>query len=179
MELWRELRDRGFVGTHRQVHRFVAEPRTRPARRTARKWLIRTSSLAEDTLALSSPKQLAWFLTQPVESRPPHATAAIGRINQDPEAARLSVPAQRFATLVRSCSINGIPHADPAGSDIPALKTFASGLERDAAAVRAAVTTPCSNGHAEGQISRLKMLKQTWHVNQQAYAGHKRGLHLL
>jgi len=190
MELWRELRDRGFVGTHRQVHRFVAEPRTRPARRTARKWLIRTSSLAEDTLALSSPKQLGWFLTQPVESRPPHATAAIGRINQDPEAARLSVPAQRFATLVRSCSINGIPHADPAGeldiwleaaglSDIPALKTFAFGLERDAAAVRAAVTTPCSNGHAEGQISRLKMLKQTWHVNQQAYAGHKRGLHLL
>lgn len=27
MELWRELREGGFAGTHRQVHRFVAEHR--------------------------------------------------------------------------------------------------------------------------------------------------------
>lgn len=25
MELWRQLRERGFAGTHRQVHRFVAD----------------------------------------------------------------------------------------------------------------------------------------------------------
>ncbi|SFH15540.1 Transposase [Methylobacterium gossipiicola] len=172
MELWRELRGRGFAGTHRQVHRFVAERRTRPARRTARKWLVRTSSPAADTIALPSPKQLAWFLTQPVEARPPHATAAIGRIEQDPEAARFGALAQLFATLIRSCCVDGTPPADPAGeldiwldaarlSDIPALKTFAAGLERDGAAVRAALTTSWSNGQAEGQISRVKMLKRT------------------
>ena len=172
MELWRELRGGGFVGTHRQVHRFVAEHRTRPARRTARKWLVRTSSPAADTIALPSPKQLAWFLTQPVEARPPHATAAIGRIEQDPEAARFGALAQLFATLIRSCCVAGTPPADPAGEldiwldaarlgDIPALKTFAAGLERDGAAVRAALTTSWSNGQAEGQISRVKMLKRT------------------
>jgi len=48
-------------------------------------------------------------------------------------------------------------------SDIPALKTFAAGLERDGMAVRTALTTPWSNGQAEGQISRLKMLKRTMH----------------
>ncbi|CAA2137673.1 hypothetical protein MBLL_00772 (plasmid) [Methylobacterium bullatum] len=172
MEIWRELRDRGFAGTHRQVHRFVAEHRTRPTRRTARKWLVRPSSPAANTIALPSPQQLAWFLTQPVESSPPNATAAITRINQDPEAARFGALAQRFATLVGSCCVDGTPPADPAGeldfwldaarlSNIPALKTFASGLERDRMAVRAAFTTSWSNGQAEGQISKLKMLKRT------------------
>lgn len=171
-ELWRELRERGFAGTHRQVHRFVAERRTRPARRTARKWLDRASSLAADTIALPSPKQRAWFLTQPVATLALHAAAAIGRIGQDPEAARFGALAQRFATLVRRGCVDGNPPSDPAGerdiwldaarlSDIPALKTFASGLERDGTAVRAAWAAPWSNGQAEGQISRLKMFERT------------------
>jgi transposase len=37
MALWREIRAQGFAGIHRQVHRFVTERRTRPARRTTRK----------------------------------------------------------------------------------------------------------------------------------------------
>jgi transposase len=172
MELWRALRERGFNGTHRQVHRFVAERRTRPARRTARKWLARTSPPVTDAIPLPSPKQLAWFLTQPVEGRLPHATAAIGRIEQDPEAARSGDLAQRFAVLVRTCCDDDSRPSDPAGeldlwldaarhSGIPALETFAVGLERDGAAVRAALTTSWSNGQAEGQISRLKLLKRT------------------
>ena len=32
MALWRELRERGYPGTSRQVHRFVAERRTKPTR---------------------------------------------------------------------------------------------------------------------------------------------------
>src|SRR5215217_2874014 len=67
MALWREVRDQGFAGRHRQVHRFVAERRTAPARRTARKWLGRdtTPHLGPSTLSLlPSPKQLAWLLVQ-------------------------------------------------------------------------------------------------------------------
>ncbi|NEU14944.1 transposase, partial [Methylobacterium sp. BTF04] len=73
---------------------------------------------------------------------------------------------------VRSCCVDGTPPSDPAGeldiwldaahlSDMPALRTFAAALERDGTAVRAALTTSWSNGQAEGQISRLKMLKRT------------------
>ena len=43
---------------------------------------------------------------------------------------------------------------------ITAVETFAAGLETDAAAVRAALTEPWSSGQAEGQISRLKLLKR-------------------
>jgi hypothetical protein len=43
---------------------------------------------------------------------------------------------------------------------VSAVETFAAGLEQDRAAVRAALTTPWSNGQAEGQITRLKLLKR-------------------
>lgn len=41
------------------------------------------------------------------------------------------------------------------------METFAAGLAQDEAAVRAALTTSWSNAQAEGQISRLRMLKRT------------------
>ena len=42
-----------------------------------------------------------------------------------------------------------------------ALAGFASGLVRDLAAVRAALSLPWSTGPVEGQISRLKTIKRT------------------
>ncbi|MDQ4078403.1 MAG: transposase, partial [Chloroflexota bacterium] len=40
------------------------------------------------------------------------------------------------------------------------FRTFAVGLQRDYAAVRAALSLPWSNGPTEGHINRLKCLKQ-------------------
>lgn len=40
------------------------------------------------------------------------------------------------------------------------LRRFAFGIKRDAAAVRAAITLPWSNGPVEGQVNRLKTLKR-------------------
>jgi transposase len=42
---------------------------------------------------------------------------------------------------------------------VPAVVTFAAGLGQDPA-VRAALTTDWSNAQAEGQITRLKLLKR-------------------
>ena len=50
--------------------------------------------------------------------------------------------------------------ADARTSGVRALETFAAGLEQDGAAIRAALTTPWSNGQAEGQITRLKLIKR-------------------
>ncbi len=61
MALWREVRDQGFAGTHRQVHRWVAERRTVPARRTPHKWLERAATVVPEVskaAPLPSPKQL-------------------------------------------------------------------------------------------------------------------------
>ena len=43
---------------------------------------------------------------------------------------------------------------------VPAMETFAAGLGRDSDAIRAALTTPWSNGQTEGQVNRLKLLKR-------------------
>jgi transposase len=40
------------------------------------------------------------------------------------------------------------------------LSSFAAGLRRDWAAVKAAFSSPWSQGQVEGQINRLKMLKR-------------------
>jgi transposase len=173
MALWREVRDQGFAGTHRQVHRWVAERRTAPARRTPRKWLERaTADAPEVNIAapLPSPKQLAWLMVQPLESLAPVAAAAIARVEQDPEAARVADLARRFTALVRSCDRGRNSHSPDDLSrwltaaqvcGVRPLETFAEGLKQDGAAVRAALTTPWSNGQAEGQITRLKLMKRT------------------
>ncbi len=44
---------------------------------------------------------------------------------------------------------------------VRAVETFVAGLEQDGAAVRAALTLPWSNGQAEGQITKLKLLKRS------------------
>ena len=83
--------------------------------------------------------------------------------------------ARRFTGLVRACGLRGrqegvIPAAPVAelnawlvearACGISAVATFAAGLEVDGAAVRAALTEPWSSGQAEGQVSRLKLLKR-------------------
>ena len=40
------------------------------------------------------------------------------------------------------------------------VATFARGIVRDGAAVRAALTLPWSNGQTEGQVTRLKLVKR-------------------
>lgn len=82
---------------------------------------------------------------------------------------------QRFAALVRAAGVggNGVSArgirplaaleawlAAARASSIRALQTFASGLVMDGAAVRAALTTPWSNAQAEGQITKLKLIKR-------------------
>jgi len=45
-------------------------------------------------------------------------------------------------------------------SHIAELKSFAQGIRRDYQAVRAAFTSPWSNGQVEGQVNRLKLQKR-------------------
>ena len=40
------------------------------------------------------------------------------------------------------------------------VASFANGIQRDLAAVRAAIVSPWSNGQTEGQITKLKLVKR-------------------
>ena len=175
MALWREVQDLGYGGTPRQVQRFVAQRRTAPAPRTARKWLSRSAPADAEAGApppLPSSKALAWMLVQPAAVLPGHAAAAVARALQDAEAARVADLARRFTALVRGCGVRcDERHPDPRGAlevwvaearacGVAVMATFAAGLEHDGAAVRAALTTPWSHARTEGQVNRLKMIKR-------------------
>ena len=178
LALWRELRAAGFPGTAKQVQRWVAEHRTAPAPSTPHRWRTKApahtpmSALQDSAPALPSPSQLAWLLVQPPAALSGPDAALVARVEQDPTAAHVAGLARRLTALVRGCGVNPKvgPEAarvalttwlaDARRSGVRALETFAAGLEQDGVAIQAALTTPWSSGQAEGQITRLKLIKR-------------------
>ena len=175
MALWREIRERGYPGTSRQVHRFVAERRTKPTRsgRKPRGEIMLTPEPPAAEPSLPSARQLAWLLVQPISALDAAAAAVVARVERDPPASAVADLVRRFTALVRA---SGVGRTATAGRDAvaelgawiasakacsaPAIATFASGLDGDGTAVRAALTEPWSSGQAEGQINRLKLIKR-------------------
>ncbi len=45
-------------------------------------------------------------------------------------------------------------------SDLPELQSFASGVQKDKAAVKAGLTWPVNNGMVEGFVTKLKLIKR-------------------
>src|SRR3954463_6666000 len=178
LALWRELRAAGFPGTAKQVQRWVAEHRTAPAPSTPHRWRTKApahapmSAAQDGAPALPSPSQLAWLLVQPPSALSEPDAALVARVEQDPAAAHVAGLARRL--VGPRGGGGGQPKVDPEAarvaldtwladarrSGVRALETFAAGLEQDGAAIRAALTTPWSSGQAEGQITRLKLIKR-------------------
>jgi transposase len=178
LALWREVKAAGFPGAAKQVQRWVAEHRTRPAPTTPHKGRRRSSALSATPAGLDCPPalpssaQLAWLLVQPPAGLSASDAAVVARVEQDCGVARVADLARRFSALVRG---NGLSQkADPNAAlgalntwlaearacGVRTVETFAAGLEQDGAAVRAALTTPWSSGQTEGQITRLKLIKR-------------------
>jgi transposase len=176
LALWRELRGMGYLDTSRQVHRWLAERRTRPTRSRAGKGCSVTPTAADPSRAaarLPSPKQLAWLVVRSPGTLDPGDAGIVAHMLQDPEAAKVVAFARRFVRIVRRGCISEPGDRHEAVADltawlteartcgVPAVATFAAGLEQDGAAVRAALTLPWSSGQAEGQITKLKLLKRS------------------
>ncbi|MDX0432827.1 ISL3 family transposase [Sinorhizobium medicae] len=70
--------------------------------------------------------------------------------------------AMRFNGILRSRSSEALDEwiDDAIDTELTAIMRFASVLRRDIDAVKNAIELPWSNGQAEGQINRLKMLKR-------------------
>ena len=173
--LWREIRERGYPGTSRQVHRFVAERRTKPTRsgRKPRGEIMLTPEPSAAEPSLPSARQLAWLLVQPISALDAAAAAVVVRVERDAPASAVANLARHFTALVRASGVGrtateggdavakfGAWIASAKACSAPAIVTFASGLDRDVTAVRAALTEPWSSGQAEGQINRLKLIKR-------------------
>ncbi|GJD63999.1 ISL3 family transposase ISMno5 [Methylobacterium frigidaeris] len=177
MALWREIRERGYPGTSRQVHRFVAERRTRPVRSGCKPRYAKDSASKPRVSEAPLPpaRQLAWLLVQPTSVLDEGEAAVVSHVEQDDTAWTVMDLARRFTALVLAAGKGKTAaddqNADPAADiaawitqartcDAPAIATFASGVDAVIAAVWDALTEPWSSGQAEGQVNRLKLIKR-------------------
>lgn len=167
-QLWRELREQGFTGGHETVRRFVLRWRTAPGRPGLSRRQPHGAPAAPPPPAPPktrpwSPRQARWLLVKPAEALRPEQRAYLRHLGE--HAAEILVGQRltgEFLRLVRERDETALAPwlATTATSGLTDLVEFAKGIERDRAAVEAALTTPWSNGQTEARVLQLKAVRR-------------------
>ena len=151
-KLWRRLREAGFGGSAR----VVGEWATRKRRAT------KAGAEHAGTTAMTMPTSriIARLLTTQRDCKSAEALRiklAVETTSPALVAARNLL--DRFRTMIAAKKPDGLDPrlAEAAGSE---LASFASGIEADGAAVRAAIFETWSNGQTEGEVTKLKLVKR-------------------
>lgn len=155
-QLWHVIREAGFTGTKRTVQRWVqrkwgdnpAAQQARTQARIAASWPPPTS------------RQCIGLLMAPEDKLEEQEQRFLEELRRTaPALIAATELAGRFASLMRNRDPKGFDNwlDDAQGS---ALTSFADGLLRDRAAVRAAFEESWSTSPVEGQINRLKTIKR-------------------
>jgi transposase len=164
MQVWRELRTRGFTGGRSIVRDAFAQLRGAAPEGG------RLHPIAAAVRTISTPsarRACAWVLgwqerklTQTERHDRERFVDTLCRI--EPTVAAARELALRLFGLVRNRDLDGFDRWLPQARTcpLPDLQRFAAGLESDLSAVRAAFSSPWSSGQVEGQINRLKYLKR-------------------
>jgi len=162
MQIWRELRERGFTGGHSIVRDAFAQLRDKQSSGSA------ASGFRERTApAPSTRRACAWVLgwhkrklEQSELSDRQRFVEALCRLEPAINTARHL--AHQFLDLMRRRDLDGFDRWLPLAQvcPVPELRRFAAGLQADLSAVRAAFSSQWSSGQVEGQINRLKYLKR-------------------
>jgi transposase len=167
--LWRELREHhGFRGSRSLVTAWVARHRHLTPPETRQQGSRRGRPPAQTPPAAPTPRrrsarQVAWLLMQPTNKLEEEDRSYVERLLEvSPTVHKAYTLGLSFLHLVRRRDAEAFdPWLEQAqASAIPELERFAAGLERDGAAVRAALTLSYSNGQVEGQVNKLKLVKR-------------------
>ncbi|MFI2041429.1 ISL3 family transposase [Streptomyces bottropensis] len=148
--LFEEIKALGFTGCLNLLHKYINQGR------------------ADADRSHISPRRLAWMLLTRPDNLKAEQQELLAKLTAGcPEMAQLGAGISDFAPLLA-------PHVDNAdalsrwivqlrGADLPHLHAFARGLERDRAAVNAALTLPYSNGPTEGVNTKTKRIARQMH----------------
>jgi transposase len=170
-QLWREVRERGYRGSRKMVAVWAQQQREAPAPSTPKKYRVASpASPVQETrpASVSSPRvpssrRTSWFLLRDPDTLSPAEQATLAAIHAAaPELAAVQPLAQQFQRLVKERDVAGFRawRERALSSGLPELHRFITGLDRDEAAVTAALELPWSNGPVEGQVTRLKVIKR-------------------
>ena len=107
---------------------------------------------------LANLRLIAQWLTKAPMQRSPHERRWVEAVHRESSTSRHSrAPSSTIPTDSDALKAWLISRA---ATEIPELKRFVAGIERDYEAVAAAVEQHWSNGQVEGQVHRLKLLKR-------------------
>jgi len=147
-ELWRRLRAQGFRGSLRVVSEWAT--RRRRAEQANTCGLTRTPSS----------RTIARLMTFGRDHLTKAETVTVAAVESSvPPLVEAREVIAAFQAMVRKKSLADLgPWIERARASLVA--SFANGVIKDEAAVRAAITSPWSNGQTEGQITKLKLVKR-------------------
>jgi transposase len=162
-ELLREIQQQGYKGSRSIALDFIAAIRRQQGVAPMKRSGLSAQAASDPTVRPMSPRELVWLVLQRPERLDEGEKAHLKHARQAGPAIESSVSlAQEFALMVRERQHekleNWLERAEASGQT--ALRSFASGIRRDYAAVEAALRLPYSNGPVEGQVNRLKFLKR-------------------
>jgi transposase len=158
-DLLRELRERGYTGGHTIVADAVRALRTstQVVDHEAVAAVVRRSAPRR-----TSPRQARWWFVRDAHALDRDDRCALeGLLAAHDEARTVYDLAQQFGVIVRERRRGDLADWLAAARSGPReLRGFAAGIERDCAAVEAALTETWSQGQTEGQINKLKLTKR-------------------
>jgi transposase len=169
MQLWREISEQGYSGSRALVASWVAQHRgvlpaaeeAGVAKRRGRR--PREQAPVPEPRSLSA-RRAAWLLVRRHDDLKQDEQALLEQLREICGAAAVAYTlAQSFTQMVRERNEAALDSWFEAveESGLAELRTFAAGLRRDEAAVRAGLSLPWSQGQVEGQVNRLKLIKRS------------------
>jgi transposase len=153
--LYRELRDRGYKGGYESVRNHLV-CRLPEGKKNASKGAKLSPA------PLPSRQATFLFLRRPLDldEQEQETVLQLRQSHQEVELAYDLV--QQFAQMLRNRTGEKLDAwlSLALASQIPELRSFVAGIERDKEAVKAGLTLPTSNGIVEGKVHKLKLIKR-------------------
>jgi len=163
--LYQAIRAQGYSGSETAVRNFLTALREQlgPQPRARRYYPPVSQERKQHQPTCRSSRRATWLVLRRPESRTSEDQYTLDLLKQAHPQVRVACDlAQAFAQMLRKRNASALESwlEGASASGIPELRTFASGIKRDQAAILAALMYEWSQGQVEGQINRLKLIKR-------------------
>jgi len=155
-QLYREIKERGYTGTERQVYRFLLPLREQLP-------LAQTVEAPQTPVQDFSAHEAVWlFVRHPNDLDETERVTLAAILSESETAKTMYQLVQEFRQILHQREGEKLDDwlAKVRASQIRELQSFVSGIERDKAAVVAGLTLPQNNGLVEGKVNKLKLIKR-------------------
>jgi transposase len=163
--LHQAIRAQGYAGSETAVRNYLTALRKEIGpKRQSRSYYppVSKESKRRQHAGLSS-RRATWLVLRKPEHLSAEDQRTLDLVKQaHPQVKAACELAQDFAQMSRKRNASALEFwlEGASASDIPELRTFATGLKRDKASILAALTYEWSQGQVEGQVNRLKLIKR-------------------